>query len=116
MNHRVHLHHQHLGESTRRFTLRKPVSLASLLLPVVCFALGCWLALHKAYLCVLSFMFFLIFFISLLTSVVEESLLVIKNLGVQIERRDWKGGVRCRFIEIGQVKDVVINEARVHHL
>jgi len=42
--------------------------------------------------------------------VVYERLNIIKNLGVQIESENISGGVKRRFIDIGRVRDIVINE------
>jgi hypothetical protein len=44
---------------------------------------------------------------------VKERLIVIKNLGVQLESQKLCGGVSKRFIDISRVRDIVINEVRV---
>ncbi len=36
--------------------------------------------------------------------------MIIKNLGVQLESENLKGGVSRRFIDINRVRDIVINE------
>ena len=44
------------------------------------------------------------------SKVAREKLIIIKNLGVQIESHTIRGKVKKRFIDFGRVRDIVINE------
>ncbi len=44
------------------------------------------------------------------SKVVREHLIIIKNLGVQLETETLQGGVSRRFIDIHRIRDIVINE------
>ena len=46
------------------------------------------------------------------TKVVKEKLIVIKDLGVQIESHTIGGGSSRKFIDISRVRDIVINEVK----
>jgi hypothetical protein len=47
------------------------------------------------------------------SKIIRERLIIIKNLGVQLETESLKGGVKRRFIDIHRVRDIVINEVRI---
>lgn len=47
------------------------------------------------------------------SKIVKEQLIIVKNLGVQLECHTIKGDVKRRFIDIGRVRDIVINEVSV---
>lgn len=44
------------------------------------------------------------------SKIVREKLIIIKNLGVQMECHTLGGSVKKRFIDIGRVRDIIINE------
>ena len=47
------------------------------------------------------------------SKVVREKMVIIKNLGVQIESYSMRGSCNKRFIDISRVRDIVINEVRI---
>ena len=44
------------------------------------------------------------------SKIVSEKMIVIKDLGIQIETNRLKGSTFKRFVDISRVRDIVINE------
>lgn len=46
------------------------------------------------------------------SKIIREKMIIIEGLGVQIESYNLRGQVKKRFIDIGRIRDIVINEVR----
>lgn len=48
------------------------------------------------------------------SKVISEKLVIIKDLGIQVETHLLSGGASKRFIDISRLRDIVINEVSLY--